>query len=189
MITYTGREVYPRNSTQEGVAKDVGPSMEDIAVGLGRQSRFGGQTREFYTVLCHSLVCHNIAHELWPEDQGARRVLLMHDGHESIIGDTPTPWKNPMTEDDEDDLDARIWTEFDLPEVTDRVKLVDLAARAAEAHVLGHARAERFWPRSEFGDVERLAERLTQIQLSAGNPVRYLNPHDAIQAMKRAYDR
>lgn len=195
MITYSGRAVWPPNTAENGVPTDIGPSLEDIAVGLGRQSRFAGQTREFYTVLCHSLVCWQVALELWPEDYGVRKVLLLHDGHEAMISDVPTTWKNPMTRDDEAELDRRIWLEFDLPELkegydlTKRVKMVDAAALAAEAHVLGHAEAEKWWPRAGFDELVQLVERYTQMQLVGGNPVRYLNPEQAIQAMKRAVNR
>lgn len=195
MITYSGRSVWPKNTLENGVPTDIGPSIEDIAVGLGRQSRFAGQTREFYTVLCHSLVCWQAAYELWPEDYGVRRVLLLHDGHESTISDVPTTWKNELTRADEAELDRRIWAEFDLPEIKPgydlaaRVKRVDAAALAAEAHVLGHAEAEKWWSMDRFGALEHRIMDLTQAQLTAGNPVRYLNPDNAITAMNRALQR
>lgn len=192
MITYSGRPVWPTNSTEPGVPTDIGPSLEDIAVGLGRQSRFAGQTREFYTVLCHSLVSAQIAQENWPADWGLKRVMLLHDGHESMISDVPTTWKNPMTREDEADLDRRIWREFDLPELkpglalTARMKQIDLACLAAEAHALGHAEAEKWWPKDDFDDLTARAFSLTVKSLQAGNPVRYLEPRNAIDALKRA---
>lgn len=190
MITYSGRPVWPANTIEPGVPTDIGPSLEDIAVGLGRQSRFAGQTREFYTVLCHSLVAGTIAHELYPERPMLHRWLLLHDGHEAMISDVPTTWKNPMTRDDEYDLDCRIAAEHGLENLDDEdmalLKQIDGACLAAEAHALGHREAAKWWPQEKWDDVVHLAFRLTQMQLVAGNPVRYLDPGNSIPALKRA---
>lgn len=42
MITYSNTEVYPHN---DGV-----PTLADIGIGLGRQSRWGGQVEKFFPV-------------------------------------------------------------------------------------------------------------------------------------------
>lgn len=193
MITYSGRSVWPSWTEVEGVPTDIGPSLEDIAVGMGRQSRFAGQTREFYTVLCHSLVAGDIAREIHPAKKELRRWLLLHDGHESCISDVPTTWKNDYTRDSEDELDARIAIEFDLQELTREdhalLKRVDAACLAAEAHALGHLEAEIWWPREGWDDYVNFAYRLTQMQLDAGNPIRYTEPRNAIDAFKRALAR
>jgi 5'-deoxynucleotidase YfbR-like HD superfamily hydrolase len=194
LITYTGRPVWPtwiaERPTPEGEPDDIGPSIEDIAVGLGRQSRFAGQTREFYTVLCHSLVTGQVAREFWPDDQMLRRHLLLHDGHESMIGDVPTTWKGVFTRIDEAELDRRIAAEHGLEPLSDEnmalLKSVDFAALRAEAHALGHAEAERWWPKDDFDGLAARAFDLTVQHLQAGNPVRYLNPQAAIQALTRA---
>lgn len=194
MITYTGRPVWPEwiaeRPTPEGEPTDIGPAIEDIAVGLGRQSRFAGQTREFYTVLCHSLVTHQIARELWPEDKALQRYLLLHDAHESMIGDVPTTWKSMFTRLDEAELDRRIAAEHGIEELSDENKLlfkdVDYAALAAEAHALGHAEAERWWPKDDFNSLMVRAFDLTVLQLQVGNPVRYLQPEHSIRALRSA---
>lgn len=190
MITYSGRSVWPKSTTQEGVPTDVGPSLEDIAVGLGRQSRFAGQTREFYTVLCHALVSGQLAEEFYPSEPELPRYMRFHDGHESMISDVPTTWKSDRTRQDEMELDSRIFAEHGVA-LRDGAqhaifKLIDYACLAAEAHALGHAEAEKWWPKDKFGPLESRAFELTILQLQVGNPVRYLNPDSAISALKRA---
>jgi 5'-deoxynucleotidase YfbR-like HD superfamily hydrolase len=190
MITYTGRSVWPHWSENWS---DTGPSLNDIAVGLGRQSRFAGQTREFYTVLCHTLVCGQLAVEVAADEVlpvgMLRLAALLHDAHEAVLGDTPTTWKANIVRDLERELDDRIATEFGIeltPPIADAVKKIDAACLAAEAHALGHAEAEKWWPKDSFGLLEATAFDLTVRQLQAGNPVRYLEPRNAIEALYRA---
>lgn len=190
MITYSGRSVWPSWTTVDGVPTIIGPSLEDIAVGLGRQSRFAGQTREFYTVLCHSLVTGQVARRLRPGDGVLRMFLLLHDGHESVLSDTPTTWKGFEVKDNEDELDKRIFAEH-LLEMPDEstlalAKKIDAAALAAEAHALGHAEAEIWWPRANFDSIADFAYELTVTQLRAGMPFAYLQPQNAIRALRTA---
>jgi hypothetical protein len=190
MITYSGRQVYPAGPAEPGVATDVGPSLEDIAVGLGRQSRFAGQTREFYTVLCHSLVSGQLAEEFFPAYSCLPRYMRLHDAHESILGDTVTTWKNRETRQDEAALDRRIFDEHGVAKLSEyehaAFKQIDGACLAAEAHALGHAEAEKWWPKEKFGDLEARAFSLTIASLQAGNPIRFLEPRNAIEALKDA---
>lgn len=190
MITYTGRPVWPPDTVEPGAPTDIGPSIEDIAVGLGRQSRFAGQTREFYTVLCHSLVSGQLAEEFYPDEPGLPRYMRLHDGHESMISDVPTTWKSDRTRQDEAELDRRIFEEHDVPKLDEAqhaiFKLIDYACLAAEAHALGHSEAERWWPKDKFGPLESRAFELTVLQLQVGNPTRYLQPTHAIHALTRA---
>lgn len=65
----------------------------DIAVGLARQCRFGGHTKKFYSVADHSVWCMNKGVELYPQDEKLHFALLMHDAHEYLLGDIPTPLK------------------------------------------------------------------------------------------------
>lgn len=192
MITYTGRPVWPHWSS---MPTDRGPALNDIAVGLGRQSRFAGQTREFYTVLCHSLVCGQLAPAVAVADglpPGTLRLAaLLHDAHEAVLGDTPTTWKANIVRDLEAELDDRVAREFGLERsqaIDDAVKKIDVACLAAEAHALGHAEAEQWWPKDSFGLLESTAFDLTVQQLQAGNPIRFLEPRNAIEALRRAVE-
>lgn len=161
-------------------------------MGLGRMPRFAGQTREFYSVLCHSIVCGQVAREFWPQARMLRRHLLLHDAHESMIGDVPTTWKNGSTRTDESSLDARIAAEHGLEPLSNEdlllLKRVDAAALAAEAHALGHAEAEKWWPKSGFDVFVARAFDLTVLQMQVGNPIELLHPDNSIPALKGALE-
>jgi hypothetical protein len=64
----------------------------DIAGGLSKICRFGGQCEFFYSVAEHSYHCATVAKEdgLSIEDQ---RAVLMHDAAEAFIGDVVKPLK------------------------------------------------------------------------------------------------
>jgi uncharacterized protein len=63
------------------------PSIEVIARALSQINRFAGNTSVFYSVADH---CLNVAE--WAP-QRYKLEALMHDAHEAIIGDIPTPVK------------------------------------------------------------------------------------------------
>ena len=65
----------------------------DIAVGLARQCRFGGHTKDFYSVAEHSDWCRQQCDIMYPGDTRLQFVVMMHDAHEYILGDIPTPLK------------------------------------------------------------------------------------------------
>lgn len=188
MITYSGRSVWPSDTPEPDVPTDVSPSLEDIAVGLGRTPRFAGQTRLYYTVLCHSFCAARLASKLLPADANLQRWCLLHDAHEAIIGDVPTTWKHDRTKQDGDELDVRIALELRLEPLDERqaavLKQIDAALLAAEAHELGHSEAEKWWPEASHDRLVRQARALTLVQLQLGNPVHYLEPRNAIEAMR-----
>lgn len=153
MITLTGESVWPRGS-EHG---DAGvPSLMSIGAGLGRMPRFAGQTQRLYTVLAHTFVVAELVEPAY------RVYALLHDAAEAIVGDVPTTWKTAEARAHEDDLLERITHDLDLPwpwphAAQAAVKKADALALAAEAHVLGHAEAAKWWP-----DVDPNAEALTQ---------------------------
>lgn len=67
-------------------------TIDDIALSLSRECRFGNFTRAFYSVAQHSV---NVSAQL--RAMGAEREVcligLLHDAHEAYIGDVPTPHK------------------------------------------------------------------------------------------------
>lgn len=142
MITQDNRSIWPM-STDEFTGQ--APTLADIAIGMSRTVRFAGQTLFLWTVLDHVLLVADIVGE--PH----RKHALMHDAHEAIIGDMPTTWKQrcPEFEDLAIELDAVIFAEHGV-RVTEAsreaVKRADFLALAAEAHALGHARADHYWP-------------------------------------------
>lgn len=156
------------------------PTLREIGIGLGRQPRFCGQTREWYPVLAHSLVVAALTTPEW------RPHALLHDAHEAVLGDTVTTWKTPERHKMEDRLQARIYERLGLAWPNEEgaaiIKAADLAALAAEAHVLGHAKAEHYWPRK---NVTERAIGLTFVQRFKCR--RYLDATVAADAIDRAF--
>jgi hypothetical protein len=135
MRMYSGRGVWPKDNPY-GKPADVGPSVEDIAVGLGKITRFAGQAR-FYPVLCHVLAGGEHM------DPGMEVYFLLHDAPECVVSDVPTPWKSPAAEAYELDLLERISREHGLPwpwpqEVHEAVKDMDRRMLTAEVSALGY---------------------------------------------------
>lgn len=133
MFTYTGRKVLP----------DVGaPSLEDIAVGLGRICRFGGQCSQFYCVLVHSFVVA----DLLPNE--LRLYGLLHDAAEVLISDIPRPFKLPATKRLELRLQARIFRSLGVcwpnKEQIAALKRADNRALGAEARSIHNLKLGRF---------------------------------------------
>lgn len=112
------------------------PSLSDIALGLGRMPRFGGQTTRFWPVLLHSLVCSEIARELELSSR-IQLFALLHDAHEAVTADVPTPWKPAELKLWQDDLDIRLYESFGIELPTDIensfVGFIDEWALRAEA--------------------------------------------------------
>lgn len=138
MYTYSGRVVFPKVN-KYGLESTDGPSVDDIAVALGRIPRFAGHTRHRhpYPVLAHVLVCSQV---IVP---GMAVYALLHDAPEACVSDVPTPWKSEQAEANEVDLLERISKEHGLQwpwpqEVIDAVAEVDSRVLSAETTALGY---------------------------------------------------
>jgi 5'-deoxynucleotidase YfbR-like HD superfamily hydrolase len=155
MHTYTGRHVFIDN--------EIGPSVEDIAVALGRITRFAGATEKWWSVLHHSVICETILMhhprfvDLSLENRLlARLYILLHDGHECIISDIPTTWKTEDMRTVQKLLDHRIRKELEIPlevpgEISELLQEVDEQALYSEAAEIGvDALKERFTTRASF---------------------------------------
>jgi hypothetical protein len=68
--------------------------LDDIIVALGRINRFGGHTREEWSVLQHSVFVNLIIEHYRTFDQELRAAAILHDAHEAYVGDIVTPLKN-----------------------------------------------------------------------------------------------
>lgn len=146
MITQSGQSIWPKRS-KFYAGDNVVPSIEDIGFGLSRIVRFAGQTKRFYNVLNHTLTVADIV----PKE--FMMPALLHDAPEAVVSDVPSPWKTQAAKDYEHELLERMtkvhWGEDRWPwsdEERDVIAQADYIALAAEAHVLGHAEAEKWWP-------------------------------------------
>ena len=87
-------------------------AIEDIALGLSRECRFSGQTREFYSVAHHSILASRIVPDTFALE------ALLHDATEAYLRDIPYPLKRLVPEYSriEKVLDRVIRLRFGLPE-------------------------------------------------------------------------
>lgn len=130
ILTHSGEYI----TADEGV-----PTVEDISIALARIPRFGGHTCRLWSVADHSRFCLRLA----GHDPLVQLAALMHDWHEAITGDVPTPWKDKGLRAAQEKFDTRIIrTYFPAPwtQVREAVKDIDRRALLAEAHVVGPVR-------------------------------------------------
>lgn len=124
-----------------------GPSairLSTIAIVLARLCRFGGHTKEFYSVAEHSLrVCYLVSAQT--TDPHLHLAALLHDAHEAYsgFGDVCRPAKciAPQIEHVQADLDAVIAAKYGFtPDLFHHcaVKTADAVLLATEARDLMH---------------------------------------------------
>lgn len=132
MITFSGIRVAPGTS--------IAPAPVDIAVQMGRVTRFGGAI--WSPLLMHSVL---VAELTW-RDLAAKNAQqfdfqtfawsLLHDAHEVVTGEVPRPWKPKQMKDYQHELDFLIASAYkvDLRQVDTRiVKAMDERALLLEA--------------------------------------------------------
>jgi|SRR6266550_735831 len=163
--------------------KDFGMlPLSDIAVGLSRMNRFGGQTIIFpWTVAHHSLVVELMASRLIESAREGSDVevdgelmlhALLHDAHEAMTSDIVTSFKTADMKDLQRVLDIRLYAMLGAPRMTAsqaaHIKAIDQRALLAEARVV--APAATYWKIvEEVGrwapqeDIEIVREILTDI--------------------------
>lgn len=174
MNTIDGHEILPENTNF--------PSLYAIGWGLARMGRFAGQTEKWYSVLAHSFTVADLVDEKYRAD------ALLHDAAEVIVGDQVATWKNGMTREDESNILHRIYLSIglDLPDkgsqVFNVIKAADLAARVAEADLLGHRNPDHASfakIREDNPELYNHALELTEININAFPPQASLvNTHD-----------
>lgn len=80
--------------------------LADIAHSLSLQCRFMGHVDRFFSVASHSLLVMRITGELVQRDGAAEspeqlvdfwRQALLHDAHEALVGDVPSPLKDALS--------------------------------------------------------------------------------------------
>jgi hypothetical protein len=112
--------------------------LGDIASGLGKICRFQGQTSRFYSVAEHSVLCGLLIKQQ-TDDPTLIKAALLHDAHETYLGDIPTPIKKIMSGwiSIADRIDQAIAERFELDHAlftSEEVKTVDRQALSIEAH-------------------------------------------------------
>lgn len=123
-------------------------NVSDIAHGLSNLCRFNGHCRDFYSVAEHSVLVAS----LMPE--GKEMYGLLHDAHETYIGDVITPMKNFLSQEARDAIenlalyiDGLVWEAANISppdeETLRHVTSADRIALGMEARAL-------------FGDAEKL---------------------------------
>jgi len=100
MMTLSNILVMPDN--------DKCPTIEDVAVGLGRIPRFVGQTKRWWPVLLHSMVVYEMMLSR-ADDKFIQLHALWHDAHEAVTEDVPTTWKSLELKSAQRELDLRLW--------------------------------------------------------------------------------
>lgn len=115
-------------------------SLYDIGWGLARTGRFAGQTDIWYSVLPHTFAVANLV----PEE--FKLEALLHDAAEAVLGDTVATWKHPMVKSQEYEILSILYENLGLTDrweyehgMSPEVLEADLAARSAEAVLLGHS--------------------------------------------------
>jgi hypothetical protein len=70
----------------------------DIAIGLSRVCRFAGHTKRFYSVAEHADACRQECELMYPGESALAFKVMMHDAHEYLLCDIPSPLKNLLPE-------------------------------------------------------------------------------------------
>lgn len=83
--TYTGGQMWPLSPRAEDI------TIEDIAIGLSREFRYGKQTLRPYTVAEHSVIVSLIVEQMYGRELAPE--ALLHDCDEGYLPDMPRPLK------------------------------------------------------------------------------------------------
>lgn len=122
-------------------------SLDTLAHGIANICRFQGHTRRFYSVAEHSV----LAAVLSPPE--SRALVLIHDLHEAIVGDVPSPLKPLLGEAFaalERSWESWVYERFLGHRLDDEeraaIKLADVRALALERVIFGWKDVEWWTP-------------------------------------------
>lgn len=124
-------------------------TMLDIASGLSKICRFGGQLEQWYSVAEHSLLCSHMRTSI-----EIKKALLLHDASEAFIGDVVKPLKImlPAYQEIEQRLMAVIFEKYGVDDPDETVMAVDFVDKTmlfSEKRYFFRGRAET-WPGEEM---------------------------------------
>ncbi len=102
--------------------------LDDIAGGLSKICRFGGQCDSFYSVAEHSFHCSIVGAEIGLSIE-EQQILLMHDASEAYLGDVVKPLKILLPEYSriEAAMERCIENRFKLPQPSKIITEIDQA--------------------------------------------------------------
>lgn len=175
MITVTKQSLFPGNG--------IAPDLMSIGWGLARTARFAGQTLIWYPVLPHVYSVTDLVSEEFKIE------ALLHDAPEAILGDRVSTWKTDAMETQEKLLLDSIYESLGLniiAEMSEEVRNADLACRAAEATLLGHAEADH----PHFADIRKDLPELYEraIEVTRDRIAIYTSEFCINETEKRALD-
>ncbi len=139
--------------------KDV--ELEDLALALSHENRYGGHTFRPFSVLEHLLLtdwlyCQNFTGADVKLDAELRLACLMHDAHEALCKDMPSPLKKilPGYRALERRIEEALWDRFGIAGVMEEghapVRFYDLRALNTEReHFKFEMGADADWPSLE----------------------------------------
>ncbi len=90
IVTFTGVKWFVTDPQMRDVR------IEDIAHALSMACRFGGHTKNFYSVAEHSVRCAIMMRDELPDNFELQLHTLLHDASEAYIGDVVRPLKHSM---------------------------------------------------------------------------------------------
>ena len=154
--------------------------LDEIAHSLSNQCRYTGHGKQFYSVAEHSVMCALLAEETGFCDPFE---ALMHDAHESVLGDMAAPWKVhiPGYIEQEEKLEVDMRDAYGLPlQMTLGCKRVDYLALFLEARYLMRSRGEGW---EDPMHMRPLAYSMAE----GGWHLNYLQPADAKNTFIRAF--
>lgn len=150
-------------------------TFADIAGGLSKICRFGGQIDSFYSVAQHSVLCSYVA-EHQCRAREVQAACLLHDAAEAFVGDMVRPLKElvPGFKAIEDRIFEVIWAKYMRPfswnRLAGEVKEIDNSMLFAERDCLFRKKDDEIW----YGENE-----VEKINLKA---IVSLSPGDAMKA-------
>lgn len=148
-----------RSGASFNLSGPVSPvQIADVAWALSHLCRFGGSSTAFYSVGQHSVLVSALV-QAAGGDKRAQLVALLHDAHEMVLADIPSPvkWGMPQAVRDyyteaSNDVDERIRTGLGLHHLggaawdsAETVKRADLMALAIERRDV-MVRTKEVWP-------------------------------------------
>lgn len=125
-VTRSGQQFYLNDPQPEDF------NLSDMAAGISKDCRFGGQLSEEYDDVIYSVAQHSVYVDMLVGLMGyphARKWAIMHDAPEGIYGDMISPQKSitPEYAEREDRAQAALIVRYNIPYDKDIAHVVNIA--------------------------------------------------------------